>query len=227
MVTYTVGLDLAQVADYSALAVAERSDPGPGTPALYAIRQLYRWPLGTAYPDVGTDLGLWLSRPPLSGCRLAVDQTGVGRAVVDLLRRLQLPATLTPVTITAGHNASRSPDGSCHVPKIDLVAVLQVLLSTGRLLIAPQLREAQTLARELKSFQVKVTAAANETFGAWREGQHDDLVLAAALACWAGERFPALGAGSIGTGGPTWAREPAGVWGDGDARRPDRGVFGS
>ena len=43
------------------------------------------------------------------------------------------------------------------------------------------------LRAELLNFRVKITAAANETFGAWREGEHDDLVLAVALACWAGE----------------------------------------
>jgi hypothetical protein len=35
---------------------------------------------------------------------------------------------------------------------------------------------------------VKITLAAHETFGAWREGQHDDLLLAAALAGWWAER---------------------------------------
>jgi hypothetical protein len=44
--------------------------------------------------------------------------------------------------------------------------------------------------RELQQFQVKVTAAAHETFGVWRDGQHDDLVLAVALACWWSERTP-------------------------------------
>ena len=42
--------------------------------------------------------------------------------------------------------------------------------------------------RDLETFRVKVTAAANETFGAWREGQHDDLVLAVGIAAWQAER---------------------------------------
>ena len=40
---------------------------------------------------------------------------------------------------------------------------------------------------------MKITAAANDTYNA-REGQHDDLVLALALACWAGE-YPDLDTG--------------------------------
>ena len=40
----------------------------------------------------------------------------------------------------------------------------------------------------MENFRVKVTDAANETFGAWRERPHDDLVLAVAIAAWQAER---------------------------------------
>jgi hypothetical protein len=43
------------------------------------------------------------------------------------------------------------------------------------------------LARELAAFQVKVSTSAAEEMGAWREGAHDDLVLAVAVAMWLGE----------------------------------------
>jgi hypothetical protein len=43
------------------------------------------------------------------------------------------------------------------------------------------------LSREAQNFTVKVTPAGNETFESWRESEHDDLVLALALACWAAE----------------------------------------
>jgi hypothetical protein len=62
------------------------------------------------------------------------------------------------------------------------------LLQSRRLQIARSLPDADTLVRELENFRVKITLAANETFGAWREGQHDDLVLAASLAGWWAER---------------------------------------
>jgi hypothetical protein len=41
--------------------------------------------------------------------------------------------------------------------------------------------------RELENFRVKITESANEGFGAWRAGQHDDLVLSRGLAVWRGE----------------------------------------
>jgi hypothetical protein len=43
----------------------------------------------------------------------------------------------------------------------------------------------QTLLRELQTFRVKNTEAGRESFESWRERPHDDLVFAAALACWA------------------------------------------
>jgi len=79
------------------------------------------------------------------------------------------------------------------VPKKELVTCLQVVMQSRRLRIARGLHEAALLVRELQQFQVKITTAANETFGVWREGQHDDLVLAVALACWWAERCPPLG----------------------------------
>jgi hypothetical protein len=40
------------------------------------------------------------------------------------------------------------------------------------------------LAKELSNYKVKVTASLNETFNADRDSDHDDLVIALALACW-------------------------------------------
>jgi hypothetical protein len=73
------------------------------------------------------------------------------------------------------------------VPKKELVSVLQVLLQSKRLQVARALPMAAVLVKELECFRVKFTPSANETFEAWRERDHDDLVLAAALAAWVGE----------------------------------------
>lgn len=43
---------------------------------------------------------------------------------------------------------------------------------------------------ELGLFRVKVTLSANETFETWRERDHDDLVLALALALYVGSIPP-------------------------------------
>jgi hypothetical protein len=92
--------------------------------------------------------------------------------------------SVVPVTITAGTEVTLAPDGGFHVPKKELVTCLQVLFQARRLRIPRSLPDADTFIRELLNFQVKITPATNETFGAWREGEHDDLVLAVALAGW-------------------------------------------
>jgi hypothetical protein len=64
-----------------------------------------------------------------------------------------------------------------------------VLLQSGRLKIANAIPEARLLVQEMLAFRVKITANAYDAYGAWREGAHDDLVLAVALACWYGEQY--------------------------------------
>jgi hypothetical protein len=119
--------------------------------------------------------------------RLAVDETGVGSPVVDLFRQAKLPVELFPVHITGG--ATENYDkGVYYVPKRDLVSVVQVALQTDKLKIANSLPEAATLVRELQDFEIKITDAANDTYGAWRVGAHDDLVLAVAMALYIGRK---------------------------------------
>jgi hypothetical protein len=201
---YVCGLDLGQTADPTAFAAVEQTTlPDPDRPRAtvshYAVRHLERLPLGTPYPAVVERVRVLMADPPLAGCPLAVDQTGVGRPVVDMLRAARVRCWLRPVTISGG--ASVSEDAKTReltVPKRDLVGAVVVPLQGRRLKIAATLPDAATLAREMAAFRVKITAAANETFGAWREGQHDDLVLAVAMAVWLAERLYPAGGYTIG-----------------------------
>lgn len=38
--------------------------------------------------------------------------------------------------------------------------------------------------KELIAYRVRITANAHDVYEPWREGAHDDLLLAVALACW-------------------------------------------
>jgi hypothetical protein len=53
-----------------------------------------------------------------------------------------------------------------------------VFLQGRRLTVAKSLAFAPILVEELLNCQVKITESANETFGTWHEGRHDDLALA-------------------------------------------------
>ena len=63
-----------------------------------------------------------------------------------------------------------------------------MLIQQWRLRIAASLPEAKTLTEELLSFRYKITHASNLTYESWREGAHDDLVLALSLAVWEAEK---------------------------------------
>jgi hypothetical protein len=151
-----------------------------------------RWQGNVPPDEPGRALPMTIIRP-----QLVVDATGVGRPVVDLLRA----AGLAPiaVTITGGSDTTfvRGAGGvSWRVPKRDLVGALQVLLQTGRLKIAAQLIHASVLVDELLKFRVRISSSGHDSYGAatsaddWREGPHDDLVLALACATWWGLRRP-------------------------------------
>jgi hypothetical protein len=190
---FVSGLDLGQPADYTALAVLERmpilNEDGEIV-NLYAVRHLQRWPSRTIYPQIVADVVKMFAEPPLAGSALVTDATGVGKLVVDMLRAESPQAWLSAVFITAGHQAGYTESGDFSVTKRELAEVLQVLLGTRRLVVAPDLPLAKVLAGELGTFKVKINlATGNESFESWREKDHDDdLVLAAALACWFGER---------------------------------------
>lgn len=219
---YSVGLDLGQVRDHTAVAVVTPDDlykealelnaelrrrrypdwalVEPHDP-IYEVVHLERLPLGTRYPDVVERVKALLATPPLQGnAELAVDATGVGAPVVDMLGHAGL--SFKSVVMTGGEREAR--DGDTHrVPKRDLVAAPQVLLQGRRLKIAPDLPDAETLTDELLNFRHEVTRSANETYGAWREGDHDDLVLAVALAVWAAQKTPYPTPNYLAHGAPT------------------------
>jgi hypothetical protein len=191
---YLVGLDLGQASDYSAWIVAERLDRGDER-AAYAIGHIDRV-RGAKYPAVvahtRTLIDALRAQEPRPEIGLVVDYTGVGRAVADLLLDAALDVTsLSLVTITGGDAVTTGDRGEWRVPKRDLAAVVQVLLQGERLRIAEDLPLAHTLTEELVNFRVTISLAGHDSYGAgaeWREGNHDDLVLALALAGWWGER---------------------------------------
>lgn len=159
----------------------------------YAARHLERLPIGTPYPAQVArvkELHDRLKADTGSAPLLVVDQTGVGRPVVDMLRAAQLEPVA--VTITGGDTVTQ--DGQDYrVPKRDLVSVVQVLLQSERLKIAKELKEAQTLTSELLAFKVSISLKGHDSYGndvgPWRENPHDDMVLAVAMAAWYGENY--------------------------------------
>lgn len=220
---YWLGLDLGQANDYTALAISERVGVNPNR---YQTRHLARWhperygqvidSLAGIVAQLRTIVHVWdgyrytAERSPVT---LVIDRTGVGRAVGDMFLDAHLDCAVELVTITGGDTVTR--DGNAYrTPKRDLAGVIAVLLQTGRLEIAARLDHAATLKAELKNFKVRINAKGHDAYGAgddWREGAHDDLVLAQALALWHAETYGSSGFAEI----PAEMRTELAAWGIG------------
>ena len=196
---FTTGIDLGQLTDYSALATVESTEAAEDGKAVrrHSVRSLHRWPLRTPYGKVVDDTVKVFEKEALTGSALVIDRTGVGVAVTETLVAAKPHAKIVMASITGGEKESYA-DGCWSVPKRELAGTLQVLLGTRRLEIAEGLTLGATLKRELQRFSVKVNiATGHESFEAWREADHDDIVLAVALACWWAERLPSAATGQI------------------------------
>jgi hypothetical protein len=195
---YFVGLDLGQSRDFTALAVVEYAETrGDWDAVTFAhrvetvlrLRHVERVPLGTGYPEIVERVAEVMRSEALRGhSELIVDGTGVGRPVVDLLRNRGMKCWVRPVIVTGGLRETEE-GGYYGVPKRDLVLGLQVAVQSGALKIAAGLQFGPALVKEMAEMKVRVTPSGNEQFGAWREGAHDDLVFAVALACWGAEKW--------------------------------------
>lgn len=183
----------------------------------YAVRHLERFPLGTGYShlcahSVATDKpcercggvsrgGIlertmayieklprprdWTHDPFTRAHRLLIDATGVGRPVVELFRHEGIPATA--VTMTHGNETVQHDWLSYSLPKRSLVASLQVVMQSRRIQVAESLPDSKVLLQEMQNFQYKINKNAQDLYGAWREGTHDDLLFAVGLCVWYGE----------------------------------------
>jgi hypothetical protein len=188
-----MGLDLGQAQEFTALAVLERWQ-GDGIEAFprsvnyYAVRHLERFAMGTPFTEVVARVVELFWTRDLSGSTLVMDQTVVGQPVVQMFRRAGINARIRPVAVTSGQKATKDK-GVWLIPRKELVSTLQVLLQARRIKVSPALPDAQLLVQELMNFKAKPVTATDDTLESWREGPHDDLVLAVAIAAWEGEHY--------------------------------------
>jgi hypothetical protein len=207
-VDVVIGIDVGQKIDPTAIAVVELEwrDPRerPGFDDHHIVRHLERLPLGTPYPKAAERLAevvagvrargytervavshvggyqpttTYQERTVTPSVSIFVDATGVGQPVVDLLE----VAGVRPLACYFTHGDRRTKEGRrVSIGKAWLVSRLQSLLQTGRLHL-PATDEARVLAKELLDYEIRVDQDANDRYGAFRVGTHDDLVTALGL----------------------------------------------
>ena len=196
-----IGLDLGQKRDHTAIAMIIRTDLTYDvrnaatysflTDTRYTLRHIERVALGTPFSTIAAGVRE-LAREAAAGygnfckpvpCTVVADATGVGIAVMELLRAARFGCNLVAVTITGGERESQDK-GEYRVPKRDLILGLQLAVEQEKLEIVDNSPDTQTLLDELMNMRTTVSPAGNERFESWREGAHDDLVLAGSLAWW-------------------------------------------
>lgn len=177
---YTVGVDLGQSQDPTAICVVRRFEE-TGHKPIFQVGHLERLPLGTSYPNIVAHVAGLLARSEIRGkCELVIDFTGVGRPVFDMFR----VQGVSPIGVTITGGTAITNEGLIwSVPKGHLISRVQALLHEGRLKIHADLPDATALVSELQSFRVEYTDTGYMRFNA-RTGAHDDLVLALAIALW-------------------------------------------
>ncbi len=196
--TFVVGVDLASQHDFTALCVI-RSTNVPTAPrvpieTVLDLVHLERWrqlPYPKTVDRILERFDAVRGMEARSRAELVVDATGVGLPVLHMLQE-RYPRALG-VLIHGGD--TEQVTGKVHrVPKRNLVGHLQVVLQAERLRIARELPLSGVLAAELTGFKVKIGLTGHDRYGnevgeaMWREQDHDDLVLATALAVWRLER---------------------------------------
>jgi len=194
---YFVGVDLGKKHDYTAISVTERKIIYPEEAklqddlypekVLYLTRYLYRPPLDTSYHDIVQFMVNFLNSHVLKGqSALVIDATGVGEAVAEMFVEEGLNPVL--IKLTSGLEY-RTTETGFNVPKLDIIAVLQILLQNGLYKVSKKLRLADHFLKELQNFKYEMTAKGNLTMEAARDAIHDDLVLSVGIALWYAERI--------------------------------------
>lgn len=201
---HVAGMDLGSAHDYTTLAIIEnldmpRLEPWQGRPEWAPRRRLKkrlvhlkRWPLELPYTLAIEQAAEILRRPPFSGTTtLVYDRTGLGSAVAwqfkDARREGLFDRSPKGLAITGGEHA-----GASSVPKVELVDNLRALVETQRITWPPDLPLLDEFLREMSAFAPRPSRERRIlTFGNDSKiADHDDLVMAVALAAWHPGRRP-------------------------------------
>ena len=175
------------------------------TAGFYDVVHLERLELGMSYVEIPNRLrtlerrlqerwveAMWREYQALAALadapiELVIDQTGVGRPVVDLL--VEHGVDPVCITITGGDQVVRVSERELRVPKREVVSAVNAAMQARRVQAAAALADWPVLKAELSNFKAKIALSGHDSYEAgpaesWREGAHDDLVLALALGVW-------------------------------------------
>ncbi|MGZ4846414.1 MAG: phage terminase large subunit family protein [Halobacteriota archaeon] len=190
-VTYYIGVDLGLKRDPSAVAIVQRLY-APSRSAHYFVQWLHRFPLRTPYTDIAAEVAhiddqlKVKARIKGKQCEItyALDATGVGQGVTELVAQAMPNATIMRCYLTGGITPATDWDlREVRIPKGQMVSTLIALFDANRLHLSKRSKEIDAMVTELENFELHLTDEGKDTYGA-KIGKHDDLVCALGLACF-------------------------------------------
>lgn len=199
---YCCCMDLGSENDYAAMGILERIEKvrDPNIPSVNSrpirtekimivselhLKYLTRIPLKTTYPKICEMIKTVIENPEYVGdIQLVIDRTGIGLPIMQMMYLYDLAPI--GITITNGNSANGTKHGY-NVPKRDIVTALLAAWQSGRFKMPPpeKMPIIETLVEELQGFKMKIDQkTGHDSYEAWLEKIHDDLVIAIGLGVW-------------------------------------------
>lgn len=197
---FHVGVDLGKRQDFTAVAVVEecvwaegRRNPVDYAPVIqktFSLRYTERVAKGTQYLRVVDKLRTMLESEAMrhDPVVLALDATGVGEPVFEMLQKMAYEVmkrrtqwlNLAGIVFTTGQK-SHWDNFLCFVPKSTLMTGMALVFEKKLLKIGRGLPGTTELLRELRGMRRSLSEGRERWNGV---GEHDDMVMALALALW-------------------------------------------
>lgn len=183
--TFIIGLDPAQLRDWSAMAVVDMQYVPEKKRFGYDLVAMAR-KQGLPYDQIVEWVVKTLKKPEFNKERppeFLLDSTGVGVAVRDMLAAKGV--RMKAVTITSGEAFTRQGP-IYHVGKARLIGTFLGAFDAGKARVNPNMPIWPALEKEMLGFRAEMSSQGRAKFEA-EPGEHDDMLFSLALCVWYGE----------------------------------------
>jgi hypothetical protein len=184
-----VGLDIGYKHDRSCACVIEVL-LDRHSEQVFIVRYLKRWKQGLLYPSLVKQVERLYNHLKATGkgvpvsTYFAVDSTGVGEGVSQLIDRTLPRERVKHYYITGGVNENEDAFGHIHIPKSQMISGIVGAMSAGSLRIPKDIQDGDEMLKELLSYELHISDAGRDSYNA-PVGKFDDMVcsLGLSLAC--------------------------------------------
>lgn len=195
---FHIGQDIGLSKDRSTTSIIELIK-NPDKTHRYFLSYLHAYPLGTEIPVIIDDLEKHykdnrLHTPWHSGeewfffkPRIVLDTSGCGPSIVKALSAKGVP--VNSLTITGGYMGNKISARHHSEPRNRLMFEVLHMLQAGRLTIAPRLPHFEELMKEASGLTLASSPSGRDAIYP-RGANHDDLLIAVALALWGCRNLP-------------------------------------